>query len=66
LPLLATGDAVAIDETLKAASIERRIELVGEAQVSTAVGDEHPKPACIGRTGSARLLRNRLTGFQRS
>src|SRR5262249_15575296 len=37
LPVLTTGDAVAVDDALKAASIERRIKLVGEMQVVPAV-----------------------------
>ena len=46
---------MAVDETLKAASIERRIELVGELQVVAAVGDEDAKLTPVGRVGSARL-----------
>ena len=56
-PVLATGDAVAIDETLKAVSIERRIELVGEVQVVAAVGNEDAKLPFVGRGRPARLLR---------
>src|SRR5262249_55252979 len=67
LPVLATGDAVAVDDTLKAANIrERRIELVGKLQVFAAVGDEDAKLAPVGRVGSARLLRSYVTGFRRS
>jgi hypothetical protein len=57
---------VAVDDALKAASIERRIELVGKIQVVAAVGDEDAKLAFIGRVGSARLLRSYITGFRRS
>jgi hypothetical protein len=71
LPVLAAGDAVAVDEALKAASIERCIELVGKLQIVAAIGDEDAKLAPVGRVGSARLLRSYLlwsyiTGFQRS
>jgi hypothetical protein len=55
---------MAVDEALKAASIERGIELVGEVQVVTAVGDEDAKLAPIGRFGAARLLRSYITGFR--
>ncbi len=60
LPVLATRDAVAIDDTLKAASIERVIQLVGEVQVVAAVGDEDAKLAPVGRVGSARLLQRSM------
>src|SRR5215831_12175199 len=66
LPVLATGDAVAVDEALKAVSIERRIKLVGEVQVIAAVGDEDAKLAPVGRVGSARLLRGYVIRFRRS
>src|SRR5262249_53995253 len=66
LPFLATRDAVAVDETLKAASIERHIQLVGKVQVVAAVGDEGAKLALVGRVGSARLLRSNIVGFRRS
>src|SRR5262245_66695012 len=57
---------MAVDETLKAASIERGSELVGEFQVFATVGDEDAKLAPVGRVGSARLLRSYITGFRRS
>jgi len=66
LPVLATGDAVAVDEALKTASIERRIQLVGELQVVAAVGNEDAKLAPVGRVGSARLLQSYIIGFRRS
>src|SRR6516225_9759180 len=66
LPVFTTGDAFTVDEALKAANIERRIKLVGEAQIIAAVGDEDAKLASIGRVGSARLLRSYITGFRRS
>src|SRR5262249_17366539 len=65
LPVLATGDAVAVDDALKAAKIEPRIELVGKVQVVAAGGDENAKLASVGRVGSARLLRSYITGFRR-
>jgi hypothetical protein len=49
---------MAVDEALKAASIERCIELVGEIQVVAAVGDEDAKLALVERVGAARLLRS--------
>jgi hypothetical protein len=66
LPVLATGDAVAVEDALKAAKIEPRIELIGKVQVVAAVGDEDAKPALVGRVGSARLLRSYIAGFRRS
>src|SRR5262249_12525496 len=53
LPFLATGDALTVDEALKAAGIERRNQLAGEAQIVAAVGDEDAK------------LRSYITGFRR-
>src|SRR5262249_29206030 len=69
LPVLATGDAVAVDDALKPANIgERRIELVGKLQIVAAVGDEDEdaKLALVERVGSARLLWSYVTGFRRS
>ena len=57
---------MAVDDAVKAASIEHRIQLVGEGQVFAAVGDEDAKLASVGRVGSARLLRSYVTGFRRS
>src|SRR5262249_21166157 len=58
---------MAVDEALKAASIECRIQLVGKLQIIAAVGDEDAKLAPVGRVGSARLLRRSyITRFQRS
>src|SRR5262252_10776562 len=54
LPVLATGDAVAIDGAVKAASIERRVQLVGKLQVVAAVGDEDAKLDLVGRVRAAR------------
>ena len=65
-PVLATGDAVTVDDTLKAASIERRIELVGEVQVVATVGDKDAKLSFVGRGGPARLLLGDTSGFRRS
>src|SRR5262249_19259936 len=66
LPFLATRDAVAINDALKAVRIERRIQLVGKLQVIAAVRDEDAKLAPVGRVGSARLLRSYITGFRQS
>src|SRR5215831_1842451 len=66
LPLLATGDAVAVDDALKAVGIERRIELVSKLQIIAAVGDEDVKLALVGLVGSARLPRGYITDFRRS
>src|SRR5262249_18375317 len=60
------GDAVAINDALKAVSIERRVKLVGEMQVVAAVGDEDAKLAPVGRVGAARFLRSYITGFRRN
>src|SRR5262249_25521092 len=65
LPVLATGDAVAVDRALKAVKIECRIELVREVQVLAAVGDEDAKLAPIERIRPARLLWTYVTRFQR-
>ena len=46
---------MAVDEAFKAASIERRIELVGEVQVVAAVGDEDAKLAPVGRVWAGSL-----------
>ena len=46
---------MAVDDALKAASIERRIELVGEVQVVAAVGDKDAKLAPVGRVGFGSL-----------
>ena len=51
LPVLATGYAVAVDDTFKAASIEGHIQLVGKVQVVAAAGDEDAKLA----PGASRL-----------
>jgi hypothetical protein len=40
---------VTVDETLEAASIERRIELIGEVEIVPAVGDEDAKLPFVGR-----------------
>ena len=53
-PVLATGDAVAVDDALNPVSNER--QLVGEAQVVAAVRDEDAKLAPFGRLRSARLM----------
>jgi hypothetical protein len=66
LPLLATGDAVAVDDALKAVCIERRIELVSKLQIIAAVGDEDVKLAPVGRVGSDCLPRGYITGFRRN
>src|SRR5262249_12882746 len=66
LPFLTTGDALTVDEALKAISLKRRIKLVGEVQVVAAIGDEDAKLAPVGRVGAARLLRSYITGFRRS
>src|SRR5262249_45627783 len=63
----ATGDGLAVDETLKTACIKRRNELVSKLQIAVAaVGNENAKLAPIGRVGSARLLRSYITWFRRS
>src|SRR5262249_46688817 len=66
LPLFTAGDTFAVDEALKAVSLERRIELVGKVQVVAAVGDEDAKLAPVGPVGAARYLRSYITGFRRS
>src|SRR5262245_8857714 len=66
LPVLATGDAVAVEDARKAASIERRIELVGKVQVVAAIRDEDAKLAPVRRVGPARLLRSCITRLRRS
>src|SRR5262249_54257639 len=65
LPIRATGDALTVDEALKAAGIERRNQLAGEAQIVAAVGDEDAKFIPFWRVGSARLLRSYITRFRR-
>jgi hypothetical protein len=62
-PVLTTGDAVTVDETLEV--VERRIELVSEVQVVAAVGDEDAKLPFIGRCRPTRLLGG-TSGFRRS
>src|SRR5262245_18686711 len=54
-PVLATGDAVTVDETLEAANIECFIELVGELQVVATVGNKDAKLPFVGRGRPARL-----------
>src|SRR5262249_30279499 len=66
LPVLATGDALAVDEALKAAKIECGIKLVCEIQVVAPVEEEKTKVALVGGVGSARLVRSYITGFRRS
>jgi hypothetical protein len=42
---------VAIEDALKAASIERRVQLAGKLQVIAAVGNEDSKLVLVGRVG---------------
>src|SRR5262249_58614808 len=65
LPLLATGDAVAVDDALKAVGIERRIKLVGKLQIIAAVGDKDAKLCPAARVSSDRLRRGCYTGRAR-
>src|SRR5262249_45552213 len=55
LPVLATGDALTVNDALKAACIERRIQLVGKLQIIAAVGDKDAKLALVGRVGVGSL-----------
>jgi hypothetical protein len=63
-PVFATGDAMTVDEALKAAKIEPCIELIGELQIVATVGNKDAKLAFVGRCGPARLVGG-TCGFRR-
>jgi hypothetical protein len=55
---------MAVHEALKAASVERCIQLVGEVQVAAAVGDKDTKLAPVERLRPATLLQGNTIPFR--